>query len=337
MLTACSKPKTAKEALSEAILKEEEINTSQFKMELSLNVSTANVYDPQLAVYVNMLNNSKLTIEGRTDIKEEKTAAELKLDFGGMSFNASLYQYDNTIALHMPFLAQFFGDASFADKYIVMDLDALMEEFAPHQQNLEDFNEDEIIALYRKIVASSVEALSEGALTDKGEQSVTVGTENLKAREIEININEEELINIIKNLLQMLKDEEFRSQVFKFVSTVDPYVTEEDFNRDIEEVLDTAEEDIDTLLDEIRQEVNFEDFNIKNNVFIDNKSNIVKAITEATIGFKEDNQSMAVMVKAEAETWNINKQITIDIPEIHAENSIDFYELLFMAMFTPFY
>ncbi|SNS04867.1 hypothetical protein SAMN05446037_1003130 [Anaerovirgula multivorans] len=337
MLTACSKPKTAREALSEAILNEEEINTSQFKMALSLNVNTSNIYDPELAMYANMLNNAKLIIEGKTDLNEEKTAAELKLDLGGMSFSASLYQYDNTIAIHMPFLAQLFGDPSFADKYIVMDLDALMEEFAPEQQDLKDFDEEELMALYRKIAASSIDALSESALVDKGEQSVTAGTENVKAREIEIIINEEELINIVKNLITMLKDEEFRNQIFKILSSVDPYSSEEDFKRDLEEILEASDEDIDALFDEIRQNVNFENFKIQNNVFIDNKSNVVKAITEATISFKEDDQSIGLAVKAEADTWDINKQIAIEIPDIHAENSIDFYELLFMTMFAPFY
>ncbi|SDK18639.1 hypothetical protein [Natronincola ferrireducens] len=337
MLTACSASKPPKEMLSEAILKGEEITGSQFKMILSLNINSVDIYDPEFAVFTTMLNNGKIIIEGKTDLNQEKTEATIKLDLGGMSFNANLYQYDNKLVLKIPFLAQFLGDPSLGEKYIVMDLDYLMEEFAPYQQEVQVLHEEALMALYRKIVVTSLEVLSDGAVLDKGEQTVTVGNQDVKAREIEVLIDEVELKAIIKNFFTLLQDEEFKNNVFEITATLDPYLTREEFDEQIQEAQAVAEEDVDSLFDELKENMYFENFKIQSNIFIDKTSHIIKTIVEASLGMKEGDQSFGVTMKAESESWDINKPIDIEIPNIHDENSIDFYELLFRAMYAPFF
>lgn len=337
ILTGCSPKKTPKEALSEAILKEEDINTSEFKIMLSLNVNSENIQDPEFDLYANMLNNGKVIIEGKSDLNDEKLSAEIKLDLGGMSFNAKLYQYDNKMALKIPFLAQVLGEPSFNEKYILMDLDQIMEEAGAYQGGKKDINEEEFIALYRKVITSSLDALREEALIDNGTQAVEVGGKNVKAREIQVVLNEEDFISVFKNFFMMLKDDDFRNELFNVVSTLDPYMTKEDFDNEMIEVTNISDEDIDDLFTELKKEVDFKNFKVQSTTYIDSASNIVKSITEANINIEEENQSINFGLQGDAETWNINKPIEIEIPEISESNSIDFSEFLYNVMFSSFY
>ena len=337
IVTGCSTKKSAKEALVEAILNEENIMSSEFKGMLSLTVDANNIQDPDFDYYANMLNNAKIIVRGKNDLSNEKVAAEIKLDLGGMSFNAELYQYDNKIALKIPFLAQVLGDPIFSEKYIVMDLEELMKEAESYQEGTKDINEEEFMALYRKISSSSIESLIEESITDNGTQAVEVGGKTVKAREIQVTLNLEDFMDIFKNFIIMLKEDDFRNELFNVASTLDPYMTREDFDRAMAEITNTSDEEIDELFMEMKEEVDLENFNVQSITYIDSSSNIVKSTTEANLNIKEENQSVNFGFKGDMETWNINKSIEIEIPEINADNSIDFEQFLYSIMFSSFY
>ncbi|MCC5910962.1 MAG: hypothetical protein JJT76_11055 [Clostridiaceae bacterium] len=337
VLTACSSPKSARETLEEALLNETEINTSQFKVSFSLNVDASTMQDPQFGFIASMVNNARITVEGMADADGKKASAQISLSFGGMAFNGEVYYFDNKFAVKLPFLAQILGDSSFAENYIVMDADVFMEELSPYQQQVE-YEEEEILEVYRKIITTSLEVLSDNAIVDKGQQDITVGTKNLKAREIEIAIDQVEIKALIKNLMSMLEDDQFRDIAFDIVSTMDPYMTREVFDGEVNNMLEEIEDfDMDEMFQEMGKVIDMDNFYIKSNIYLDDTPYVVKYISEIAIGLREGEDFINIRAKGEGDTWNINQSLDIDTPDIHEGNSIDFFDLVMRMMFNSYF
>lgn len=331
-LGGCSKARSSKEVLSDVFANETVITSSEGKLEMSVkfnmeNIDITSLNDPQTVAMMNMLNNAKITMNYATDVEQQKAAIDFTADLGGMAFYGKMYLYDEKLAIQMPFLTQFLGDPRLANGYLVMDLKEMIEM----QGSTIDVTEAEKMkALGIKLVDAIIAELDDKALSNKGSSTIEVGGQSVKVDEIQINIGKDEIKSIVLTVVNLLEDKDFRDMVFEIAKSSDPYLTRESFDEVIS-TLSTEETNdaIESALVEMEEVVDFTKTGIKTSLFIDKDNNVVRSIMEMVLSLNEQGESLEVIFNATTDTWNINQPITLEIPNINENNSIDLFELLF--------
>ncbi|KAB3530749.1 DUF6583 family protein [Alkaliphilus serpentinus] len=333
ILGGCSKPsRSAKEMLTDVIQKQTEIKTSQGSMELTLNVNmdgldVTSLNDPNAVAILNMINNLKVDFNYTSDLDQQKHAIEFNADMGGMAFYGEMYMYDEKLAIHMPFLTQFLGDPRLSDGYLVMDLKE-MAEMQGSTMDMTNIEETQKIAV--KLFNTVIDKLGENALTKNGSSTIEIGGESVKVEEIQLNIGMEEMKTLALGVVDLLEDKDFRDLVFEMVKSGDPLMTREEFEEELNAMdPQEAKDAIDQGFQEMAEVVDFAKSGLKTKMYVDKNDYTVRSTMEMTIAVTEGEESFDVTFNVTSDAWNINKPVTIEIPEINEENSIDVFELLY--------
>ncbi|SCY01837.1 hypothetical protein [Alkaliphilus peptidifermentans] len=332
ILTGCTKTRSTKEVLKDVFANEVEITSAEGKIEMSLNVNmegfdVTTVDDPQMLIVMNMLNNLKITMNYATDLELEKSAIDFNADMGGMSFSGKIFTYDEKIAIHMPFLTQFLGDPRLASGYIVMSL----EEIAEMQGSTLNISDtDKTKELVMSLINSIISELDDKALSNNGSSTIEVGGQSVKVDEIQIDIGKEEIKSIALTTINLLEDKDFRDLVFEMAQAYDPFLSRQDFDEELDS-LNSAEatEEINNALEEIGEIIDFNKTGIKTQLFIDKNDNVIRTIMKMSLAINDDGEAFEVTFNVTDDKWNINKPVTIDIPDINESNSLDLFEILF--------
>lgn len=134
VLTGCGAKESPKNALEGAYLKTAEMKSYAFKSSITVNdlqMSGAELSDPNVAMVINMLKNAELTIDGVAQLDPMQVEATLNVALkGDMAFSFSLpmvitpdkmyYKIPNIPMLGLP--------AEVVDKYLVLDMKELAEQ-----------------------------------------------------------------------------------------------------------------------------------------------------------------------------------------------------------------
>lgn len=332
--------KTPKEMVYDAFMNDLDVKTQEFKVDMSMSLSGTNVNDPQFDFISNMLNNSRIVLNGKTDTAAKKAEINANVNIGGMSFEGKMFINDRVIALNVPILGMMMNDPRLATGYVVIDSDKLMEELGQEQVDLFG-NDEEMVKLATKIVEMYLDLLEESMFKNNGKKEITIANSNTNATEIDINIGETELKDIFTNAYTMINDPEFADLLFELVTISNPYMTRAEFDNDLNslrrEIDQNFDGDFDKVFEQIKEVIDFDNTSIKMSLYINDKSNIVKAVSDISLNFRDNETSVLFDLFVETDAWNINQPLTIEIPELNETNSVDFYELLFMYLGNVYY
>lgn len=342
LLVACgvqsssgNEEKSTKTLLQEAFLSNVDVTTQEFKIDMSISLNGANVNDPEFDFVSNLVNNSRITLLGKTDTIAKKAEIKANVNVGGMSFEGKMYIDEKVIALNVPILGMMMGDPRLSTGYIVIDTEALMEEYGQGQVDVFT-NEEEMVQLATRIIEMYLNILDDYMFVNNAQKEVTVGDTSLKATEIEISIGETEFKSIVTNTIQLLKDPEFADLLYDLVVISDQNITRTEFDSELNNMTIGIDEsfdgDFDQAFEEMKEFIDFDRTNIKMNFYLDDQSSIVKTISDISFGFRDQDTTIDFGLNMEADSWNINKAMIIEIPELNETNSVDFYELLVMYL-----
>jgi len=336
LLSACGgQSKTAKETLNDAFMNDLDVNTQEFKVDMSIQLNGTNVNDPQFDLISGVANNAKVVLTGKTDTVARKAEINANVNVGGMAFEGKLFIDDKKIALNVPVLGMMLNDPRLSIGYIIIDTEVLMAEYGQEQVDMFG-TEEEMEQLATRTMDMFLDLFDENMFVNNGKKDIVVGESNIKATEIQMNIGENEFKSIVMNALQKLKDPEFANLLFDITALSNPDITREEFDNELDTMLTELDTnfdgDIDRVFEEMKEVIDFDKTNLNMSVYINDKSNVVKGISDISLGVKENDTSVEVLLNTETDAWNINQPLTIEIPEMDESNSVDFYELMFMVM-----
>jgi len=328
LLSACGGKKTTKETLTDALTAQDEFKSGEVKLELKFSLNPSDGAQLEDDLMLAMLNNIKLTLEGKVNNDEQRAFIEGDVELGGMAIPFTVVSYDGKLAFNVPMLGQMLGDQKMIDGYVVIDPKTLNPELDINAGS--DITVDE--KLVEKIVKTLVDSLSDSAVVDKGKTNTTAG-DSVKATQIEINIDKDEVKSLLKAAVGLLKDKEVRSEILDLMAKMDSTIDKREIEAELDIMLATADADIDELFTLAEDMFDFSKTKAKLNVFVDGKGNVVQNQADIEMRIKEADQFVDLRVETDFAIWNVNKVNNIEIPTINEQNSIDFEELLNLGLF----
>ena len=136
---------------------------------------------------------------------------------------------------------------------------------------------NEIINRYKNII---IEQIPDECYSKLGKETITVGNNQIEANGYAVTINDSQLSNIFKNILETLKDDE---QIYNIMARLNEKLTREQYNQMFDQLIENTEESL--------QE---ESENILNIVVYENKKDVVKLYS--SYGNIEENDYMDMSI-----------------------------------------
>ncbi|MDR5658361.1 hypothetical protein RH915_02545 [Serpentinicella sp. ANB-PHB4] len=347
IFTACSNTDTtsqsdrsAKEVLLEAALNDININSQEFKMGVNANLNT-NVNDPELTMLAEVLNNSTISIAGKTDVDASITELDLTVNFSGLGINGKAFINEEVVALQIPMLGMFLDvqDDRLTNGYIVFNVEEIMSEFQDYEYDA-NISDDQYVDIATKFIEMAFDILDDEIFTNKGNEEVTVGNSDLEATRIKAEIGKDEFRSILNNTITLMTEPDFADNLFEILTLFDTNITKAEFDSEIAllsmEIDDNLEENLDEIFNEMSEFIDFENSKGLIDMYID-QGHTVKSIIEMTLNLKDEDVSFALDLNMTTETWNINEPVTIEIPELDETNSIDLFELIGIYLGSLFF
>ncbi|NLK36233.1 MAG: hypothetical protein GX301_12515 [Gracilibacteraceae bacterium] len=363
MLTGCNVTTEGK-ALYDAFEKTQTIKSSQNDMEFSLKLDATGLSEQAQLSFEQMkavLNGAKLSMSMKQIVNsnmESKAEASTSMSMGGMSMNMSVWvdmdlnnsepRFIEIVKLPAVMAAT---DPTMAGKeYLVMNLGEMMKSTeADIMKFTADLQEkaNVFLAAYMKLYDPGFKYI-----TDAGTKSIATPEGTVKAHLYQIKLDDKSVKKLIRytvnNLAENKDAMDFATEYINFMqkltesvasstssnSDLDKFMSEfetkkpellAEFNRYMDKI-----EDIKLIGD---KGINFE-YAIDENGFIVSQSGSMDFVIDMaklkSMGTDNAEGSGVYYVTIDFSmlTYNINKEMTIDMPELTPENSIDYNEMI---------
>lgn len=366
MLTGCNATAEGK-ALYDAFVKTQTIKSSQNDMEFSLKLDAAGLSEQAQLSFEQMkavLNGAKLSMSMKQIVNsnmESKAEASTSMSMGGMSMNMSVWvdmdlnnsepRFVEIIKLPAVMTAT---DPTMAGKeYLVMNMGEMMKST---EADIMKFTAD-IQEKANVFLAAYLKQYDPGFkyITDAGTKSIVTPEGTVKAHLYQIKLDDKSAKKLIRytvnNLAENKDAMDFAVEYIRFIQKLTESVASSTSSRSSNIDLDTMISELETkkpellavfnsYMDKIEdikligdKGINFE-YAIDENGFIVSQSGSMDFVIDMaklkSIG--TDNAESSGVYYATIDfsmlTYNINKEMTIDMPVLTPENSIDYEEIM---------
>lgn len=311
LFTGCKK-ETPKEALQKGFENSLNVQTAKSSFDMTVNFEFDESGAPNEVAMLQMLNGSKITGEFTSDVEKIASSGELVLDINGMSYKIDFFSTPEKTAFKMPMV----------NKYIVIDQNVLADDPDKQIEDVKNLNSELMDVILKNIKDESIKVLEkENISTPEGEVEVTG---------YEVSFNNDEAMKIMDELFSYI----FKSEIFKnsMVTNIKNQAKlegkEELSDEEIEAKIQEAENGMEEAIAKMKESVSFD--NLMLTYGLDKNYNVVssKAVLAVTTKVSEvDEKTMSFSVDVNSKVWNINKPVTIEMPELNDENSVKLEDL----------
>lgn len=311
LFTGCKK-ETPKEALEKGFENSINMKTSKSNIDMTVNFEFDESGAPREAYMLQMLNGSKITGEFTNDVEKIASLGEIVLDMNGMSYKVDFFSTPEKAAFKIPMI----------NKYIVMDQKALGEDPEKQKEDMKKLNDELMDVILNNITDESINVLEKEKIsTPEGEVEITG---------YEVSFNNDEAMKIMEELFSFIfKNETFRNSMITNIKNQAKLEGKEELSdEEIEAKLQEAEEEMSKAIVKMKENITFDNliltYGLDSNYNIVN-SKVVAAVT--TKASETDEKTMSFSFDVNTNVWNINKPVTIEIPELNEENSVKLEDL----------
>lgn len=338
-----SKPVPPREALQKAIEQELEVTTSETEslIQFSLVMDTNEFIDPETEVVLGLLERVTLHMKAVNDIPAMMSSMQGQLDVGGMLFNFDILTTNEVLALKVPALATLLQEPRLQQGYIVLRMEDLMSDVPEAQSGVYQevvgllSDHQRSLTLTRIVMEHTLEAIEDDALEDLGEVTVEIGDDQKKVRQIAVHIGETELRALLQAYMDLLKDEEMRDFLFEMDSAVSPETSRETFDEEMNEMIEKFKPELDEMMNAFFEAVDMEQSSFIFTLFLNNEYQVLRThFAGDAFMTPEPGRSVNAILEITSDTLSRNETVTIEIPEMTSENTMDIMELLWLMMFA---
>ncbi|WP_432664303.1 hypothetical protein R9X47_27715 [Wukongibacter baidiensis] len=311
LFTGCKK-ETPKEALKKGFENSLNLKTAKSNFDMTVNFELDEAEASNEAFLLQMINGSKISGEFTSDVEKIASSGELVLDMNGMAYKADFYSTPEKLAFKMPMI----------NKYIVMDQTALNNDPAKQKEEMKKLNTEVMDVLLKNIKDESIKVLEKEKIsTPEGDVEITG---------YEIAFNNDEAMKIAEELFSFIfKNETFKNSMKTNLKNQAKLEGKEELSdEEIEAKLEEAQKEMDEAIVKMKENLAFDSLVVtygldKNYNIVSSKANVavtakISETEEKTISFSFDINS---------KVWDINKPVTIEMPELNEENSVKFEDL----------
>ncbi|MDW7671067.1 MAG: hypothetical protein SCK57_09395 [Bacillota bacterium] len=338
-----SKPVPPREALQKAIEQELEVTTSETEslVQFSLMMDTSEFIDPETEVVLGLLENITLHMKAVNDIPAMMSSMQGRLDVGGMLFHFDILTTNEVLALKVPALATLLQEPRLQQGYIVLRMEDLMSEVPEAQSGVYEemvgllSDHQRSLKLTRIVLERTLEALEDNVLEDLGEVTIEIGNDQEKVRQIAVHIGETELRALALAYIDLFSDEEMRDFLFEMDLAVSPEISRETFETEMNKMIEEVKPVLDEMMDAFFETVDMEQSSFILTLFLNNEHQVLRTHFAGNAFITpEPGRRVNAVLDITSDTLSRNETVSIEIPEMTSENTMDIMELLWLLMFA---
>ncbi len=315
------------EMFEEAVRANLNRDSFSFAGELSFSSEDLQTEDPNLGMMLGMMSQIRLNMEGSVDQRDSenpKMHFEGIMNAMGMGIGIELYLEDHLMAVRAPMMVQILQDPRLMDGFLLMDTSTIEHEEYRNDTAL-ILDEADVLSLFKYLGEAALSLMDEDFIENRGEDTITIAGEKVKATEMVVTIGGEEIEKIFRGTPDLIRDEEFRQRLKTIFHEGQQEKIDEELDA-LEEMLD--DEAIDEGLQKMKEIFDFERTEIQYAFFINTDLQIVKEDGAITLAMDDGKESAVLEFKLMMEYWDINASIDIEIPEFNNDNSVYLEEIL---------
>ncbi|WP_425448651.1 hypothetical protein [Dethiothermospora halolimnae] len=301
---------TPKEKLDKAVNNMMDMKSAEQSGEIGFNFDIPSS-DPMTGAYLQMFNNAKININAKTDMENKKSKAEMAVNLGGMSYTMEMFSTAEKIVMKIPMIPQ----------YLYMDMNE--ETLGVTKEEQEEFTN-----ISRDMAKSLLGSVKEDYIKENGDKEIEIEGKKVDTTHLAIDVTNEEAKGLIKDIvISMIEDENMRKYFVKSMKTTSNMQGAELSEEEINSQFDEMKKQVEEGFKELENEINFDKIAI--NYFIDSDNNLRKLDFEIAVTGKdqETGEDISVALNGKINVWNINGDITVELPELTEENSMNMMEM----------
>ncbi|MCT4593985.1 MAG: hypothetical protein N4A57_06945 [Anaeromicrobium sp.] len=307
-LVGCKK-ETPKERLEKAFENSMNLKTATQEFDMSANISVPEEEinkNPMIGMFVGMINQAKL--KGKFEIDQESfnMAGKINAAVSGMSYEMEIYYSPEKYVVKLPM----------QEKYMVL--------YEGKDENLNE-NKEEMKKLSKTMSKSLLELIKDENIQIQEDKKLDINGKEVSVTPIVISFNDKEFKEVIKSILPKLYDNPmFMKYTIENAKRQSILLGEEKSEEEIKKELEQGKEEINKGLNELDNVITIKKVNL---VYFLNKNNdVVSSQVDINVNLKADGETqrpdMYLGINANSKIYNINQEISIQIPEITEENSM---------------
>lgn len=313
----CTKPKSAREILSDALVKARQLKTLS-----SMQVLTAKLTFPKEVLaqeesassVVEAINNSTVLIDIKQDLVNHLSNGKITVSQSGLDFGFDLFvEPDSKVYLKTPF----------SDKYIVQQTN--LNHISTLLDGLRDKREiiDQIL----------LESIEDSQLSVEYDVAYNNNGTTLKLHYVTISFTNEQLYHMIMELAKAFKnDTELLGVLTKWTyNRLTAQALTVDYDMSEETVLKEIEAKIE-LIKQKREDVIFDNVTLK--IGVNQANDIIDSLTSADIRYLAEGKTYQASFHHNAQNYAIDQHYEAISIEINKDNSIELEDFIMQILFS---
>lgn len=316
-------------ALSNALAKAVNYKSFDSSTEVKFNIKYNNFpdYDNSMMLVNDMFSNISAKMVQTVDLNKLQSKAQATVKLNGITADFEAYTTEESAWVKLPVFSKYlkFDQAKLngfqsKEKFLVYErqMPVLLGDFAKKYFQNYKFKLENI--------------------KDNGSVSIQTPDGTKNAKEIEVTLNDAQFKEFIKyGAKELLGSEDFKKLIIDVAKLLDEDGTavDEELEKDLEEALNTAKEEVDSNFDEAMKNLEMLDKGLVIKFYIDSNGDIIRDDINLAFRIKQDNsyyynsenqeeQSVDITLSIKDDYWNINKAVSINYPTFNDDNTISY-------------
>jgi len=331
-----------REVLQQSIQKEKTVTTSvtESRFQLNVEMESDQPVDPQLEGVLGALQGIRLQVKTTSDHLEKESLLEGHVEAGGVLLNFEMFMTEEMLALRVPALTTILNQPRFQHQYILVGMEDLMgqmsaEERTMFKEVMNRFSQQETNDELNQLVAETLlEAIGDDAMEDLGEVTIELGKRQEKVRQIAIHLEEAEIRSLSLAFVNLLSEDIFRDLLYDMELSASSAMSREIFEAELDRSMEELSEIMNESLTAFFSMVDMEESELVLTLSLTSDHQVVRTAFISRLKLSpEPDVTLRVYLDTAFDTISQNEPVTVNVPEMTPDNTMDLMELLFMMMF----
>ena len=334
------------DVLQKAMEKEIDVRTSETQLDIQMGLSMdgATAPDLQQAMMMGMLEDMNIKMRIISDLEAGEAAVYAKAQVAGMNVDVDFIMTEEVLMTRIPLLAMVLQEPKLNDGYIVLHLDAFFDQMgamtgedvaelkSSFQESTDLFrNPEKTAAVSQAGLELLLDSFEKDAIKNTGKTSITIDGKAMDVTAVTMTIGEQEMVALAHALVAFYEKEEMRDLMFQLTTDIE----REAFEEEMDEMVEDMREGVALFLEHVMPLIRHDESSIELVIHVDKDYHVRRTAFDSKLVIEpEEGERLTVDMAVTADAVHINQPVTIDMPQLTEENSIDAIDLFFQLMFA---